>query len=90
VLAHTVEAAGTALHCLGYAGPYTVDAFIYRDGAQVLHPLCELNARHTFGHIARALSARLGTHVLGFGTPPSDARILIAPSDDDPVTAWAS
>jgi hypothetical protein len=91
VLANAVEAAGTALHCLGYAGPYTVDAFIYRDGdSQALHPLCELNARHTFGHVARALEDRLGTRVLGFGTPPPDARILVAPSADDPVTAWAA
>jgi hypothetical protein len=91
VLANAVEAAGTALHRLGYSGPYTVDAFIYRDGdKQALHPLCELNARHTFGHVARALATRLGTRVLGFGTPPADAQILIAPSDDDPVTAWAS
>jgi hypothetical protein len=51
--------------------------------------MCELNARHTFGHVARALAARYGTRVLGFGSPPPDARILVAPGDDDPVTAWA-
>jgi hypothetical protein len=90
-LANAVEAAGTALHRLGYAGPYTVDAFIYRDGdSQTLHPLCELNARYTFGHVARALAQRFGTSVLGFGTSPEGAQTLIAPSDDDPVAAWAS
>lgn len=91
VLANAVEASGTALHGLGYTGPYTVDAFIYRDGdQQLLHPLCELNARHTFGHVARALANRIGTHVLGFGAPPPGAQILIAPSEDDPIAAWAS
>lgn len=91
VLANAVEAAGSALHCLGYAGPYTVDAFIYRDGdAQILHPVCEINARYTFGHVARALGARLGTRVLGFGPAPEGARVLVAPTADDPVTAWAS
>ncbi|HEY5950637.1 MAG TPA: hypothetical protein VIV40_34330 [Kofleriaceae bacterium] len=89
VLANAVEAAGTALHCLGYAGPYSVDAFIYRDGdAQALHPLCELNARHTFGHVARALARRLGTRMLGFGAPPVGAQVLVDASADDPITAW--
>jgi hypothetical protein len=90
LLARAVAAAGRALHALRYTGPFTVDAFVYRDGdAERLHPMCELNARHTFGHVARALAARYGTRVLGFGSPPPDARILVAPGDDDPVTAWA-
>lgn len=90
-LASAVSAAGAALHELGYEGPFTVDAFVYRDGdAQRLHPLCELNARHTFGHVARALHQRFGTRVLGFGTPPPGARVLVAASDDDPVAAWVS
>jgi hypothetical protein len=91
LLATTVSAAGSALHCLGYAGPFTVDAFVYRDGdAHVLHPLCELNARHTFGHVARGLHARFGTRSLGFGTPPPGARVLVEPGDGDPTTAWVS
>ena len=90
-LANTVDAAGSALHCLGYAGPFTVDAFVYRSGeAQTLHTLCELNARHTFGHVARALGKRLGTRKLGFGTPPEGAQVLVAATADDPVTAWAA
>jgi hypothetical protein len=89
-LASTVDAAGRALHRLGYAGPFTVDAFVYRDGdAQVLHALCEVNARHTFGHVAWALAKRLGTRTLGFGAPPPDAQVLVAGGADDPVTAWA-
>ncbi|HEU4662580.1 MAG TPA: hypothetical protein VFS55_00975 [Dokdonella sp.] len=91
VLAATVDAAGAALHGLGYSGPFTIDAFVHRDGdAQRLHALCELNARHTFGHVARALAARFGTRVLGFGTPPAGARVLVAPGADDPVSAWVA
>lgn len=74
----------------GYRGPFAVDAFVYRDGAgERLHPLCELNARHTFGWIARALAHRLGIHRLGFTAPPADATVLIAPGDDG-ATAWCA
>lgn len=74
----------------GYCGPFAVDAFVYRDrGGHHLHPLCELNARHTFGWIARALGRRLGIRRLGFDAPPAGATVLIAP-DDDRVTAWCA
>ncbi|HUJ60100.1 MAG TPA: hypothetical protein VLX92_16455 [Kofleriaceae bacterium] len=87
-LDRVVAAAGAALARAGYAGPFGVDAFVHRGG---LHPLCELNARHTFGHVAHALAARLGTRVLGLrGPPPPGARVLIAPGGDDPFTAWGA
>jgi hypothetical protein len=74
----------------GYRGPFAVDAFVYRDGdAQRLHPLCELNARFTFGWIAHALARRLGARRLGFAAPPPGATVLIAPGDDR-VTAWCA
>jgi len=74
----------------GYRGAFAIDAFVYRDsGAQHLHPLCELNARHTFGWIARALARRLGIQRLGFDAPPPGATVLIAPGDDR-VTAWCA
>ncbi len=89
-LGRVVHAAGSKLHGVGFTGAFTLDAFVYRDhGVRKLHPLCELNARHTFGHVARALHARLGTRMLGFGTPPPEARILVAPGADG-VSAWAS
>jgi hypothetical protein len=74
----------------GYRGPFAIDAFVYRDrhGHQ-LHPLCELNARHSFGWVARALAGRLGVRQLGFDAPPSGATVLIAPADDG-VTAWCA
>jgi hypothetical protein len=77
-----VAAAGDALAALPYSGPFTVDAFVHPGG---LHA-CEINARHTFGHVARALGAR----VLGFGPPPAGAHVLVAPTADDPTTAWTS
>jgi hypothetical protein len=86
LLEHVVGEIGPALHRAGYAGPYTVDAFVYRDGDRdLLHPLCELNARHTFGHVAHALRTRFGARVIGFGPPPEGARILV---DDPTAPAW--
>jgi hypothetical protein len=79
-----VLAAGDALAGVGYAGPFAIDGFVYWDGARRLRPLVEINARHTFGHVARALGGRR----LGFTPPPTGATILVAPADRDPTTAW--
>ena len=69
-----VDAAGAAIARLGYVGPFAVDAFVYRVGDQRrFHPLCEINARYTFGWVARALGRRLGVTRLGFGAPPPAA-----------------
>ncbi len=74
----------------GYRGPFAIDAFVYRDGGvHHLHPLCELNARYSFGWIARGLARRLGIRRLGFDPPPPGATVLIAPGDDR-VTAWCA
>lgn len=91
-LADIAQAVSRALGDAGYGGPFSVDGFVYRrpDGARVLHPLCEINARFTFGHVAHALGTRLGTTRLGFSsTPPPDATMLIAPAGDG-VTAWVA
>jgi hypothetical protein len=83
----TVAACDRALAAAGYSGPFTVDAFVYRgERGPTLRPLCELNARYTFGHVARALGCR----ALRFGAPPSGARVLVAPTADDPTTAWVA
>jgi hypothetical protein len=92
-LADTVAAAGRMLHGLGYVGAFTVDGFVYRDhGTRKLHSLCELNARHTFGHVARAVAGKLGgIRMLGFGPAPAhvdNPRTLVAAAADDPFTAW--
>jgi len=86
----TVHAVGAALHARGYAGPFAIDAFVYTAGGERrLHPLCEINARHTFGWVAHALAARLGSTHLGFGAPPPGARVLITPAGDG-ITAWVA
>jgi hypothetical protein len=86
-----VSAAGGALANIGYTGPFAIDAFVYRadGGERRLHPLCEINARYTFGWITRALHRTLGITRLGFSTPPPDAQVLIAPADDG-ITAWVA
>jgi hypothetical protein len=92
-LARTVEGAGKMLRDLDYTGAFTIDAFVYKHhGMRKLHSLCELNARHSFGHVARALHGKLGIRVLGMGTsPPADdgVHILVAATPDDPFVAWA-
>lgn len=87
-LALAVAAAGNLLADHGYVGPFAIDAFAYRDGARKFQPLCEINARFSFGWIARALAQRRGTTKLGFtADAPAGATTLIAP-DADGVTAW--
>jgi hypothetical protein len=81
-LDRAVAAAGAALDAAGYAGPFTVDAFVH--GPERRLHMCEINARHTFGHVARAIGCR----VLGFSPAPAGATTLIAPAADDPFTAW--
>ena len=72
---------GAALARAGYAGPFGIDGFVYGP-PRTLHPLCEINARYTFGHVAHALGCRM----LGFGAPvPADARVLVAPD-----AAWTA
>jgi hypothetical protein len=94
-LAVTARAAARLLAAqTGYRGRFAIDAFVYRDPGrdsrlQHLHPLCELNARHTFGWIAHALGRRLGIRRLGFDAPPPDATVLIAPGADR-VSAWCA
>ncbi len=63
-----LAAAAGALGRAGYTGPFGIDAWRYRDraGALRLQPLGEINARMTFGLVARALVERL-REPLGLG-----------------------
>jgi hypothetical protein len=56
----TAEAAGDALRAAGYRGPFSIDAYLWRDeaGAPRLQRLSEINARLTFGLVARAAAER--------------------------------
>ena len=53
-LLETTEAVAASLRRAGYVGPFGIDAWRYRreDGALVLNPLGEINARMTFGLVA--------------------------------------
>ena len=60
-LLKTTEAVAASLRQAGYMGPFGIDAWRYRreDGALVLHPLGEINARMTFGLVAWTAAGRL-------------------------------
>jgi hypothetical protein len=92
LLVMAAEHAGVALQRAGYRGPFGIDAFAYTDaGVRRFRPLCEINARYTFGHVAHALHARLGTSILGFTEPPPGATLLVAPSPfADKSSAWVA
>lgn len=59
-LEETLDQVGRGLAGAGYVGPFGIDGFTWTDpaGASHVHPLSEINARSTFGLIARALVAR--------------------------------
>jgi hypothetical protein len=61
ILRDIVERVGARLAARGYTGPFGIDAWRYRDanGRSAFQPLGELNARMTFGLVARALLERL-------------------------------
>lgn len=86
----TVEAAGITLRGLGYRGPFTIDGFFYQAGHQRrLAPLCEINARLSFGWVALACATRLGGTSLRIGQQaPTMAQVLIQPTPQDPFAVW--
>jgi hypothetical protein len=104
LLLATLHAAAQGLASLGFQGPLTIDAWRYRrrDGALALNPLGEINARLSFGHVARALFQRL--ELTRAPAPPACAALLIggaagraagprrvpllAASPDAPLAAW--
>jgi hypothetical protein len=61
LLAATAAEAGRALAKAGYRGPFGIDAFRWKDaqGGQRFHPLCEINARLTFGRVARTIASKV-------------------------------
>ena len=91
-----------ALAAAGYAGPWGVDAWRYRDaeGDEQFQPLGELNARMTFGGVARALRERVAVPrwgedcvtALRFGDEPEcdDADTIALAGDEAGTTmnAW--
>jgi len=103
LLAFTVYRIVEALEEAGYHGPFGVDAFVHRlpDGTTSFHPLGELNARMTFGLVARALVNRVRGPLglvpqarvrLLFGRPLPGERgrvvPLLLPGPDGGGAAW--
>ncbi len=61
LLDSTANGVAGRLRIMGYSGPFGIDAWRHRDrdGRERFHPLGEINARMTFGLVARALEERL-------------------------------
>ncbi|MBT8496418.1 MAG: hypothetical protein KJO07_25450, partial [Deltaproteobacteria bacterium] len=94
------RAVGEELGRRGYRGPYSVDGFEYRTPVgSAARTLCEINVRHSFGHIARALVRRFRDQ-LGDGKwqleivrrrPVTEGAIeLVRPCQADPTAVTLS
>lgn len=83
VLERTALRTGDALAEAGYSGPFGLDAFRWRDrsGASHFHPLAEINARMTFGLVARVLVDRVRRPL----DLAPDARVALRFGRDVPV-----
>ncbi|MBK9032472.1 MAG: hypothetical protein IPL61_14375 [Myxococcales bacterium] len=85
-LAAVVATVAARLGAAGYRGPFVVDAFAHADG---FHPLGEINARLTFGLVARAWAERLGRPItLGLGGPPPPTATALVHAADGSAAAW--
>lgn len=86
-LARAGRAAGEAIAARGHRGEFVVDAFVHAGG---LRAIVEINARLTFGHVARAWAAQLGAGALhlGRGAVPDGAIALLHPGAADDTSAW--
>ncbi|HWN70390.1 MAG TPA: hypothetical protein VNM90_22270 [Haliangium sp.] len=100
-VARAANGAARALARAGYRGPFGIDGFVYRRaGERALQPMCEINARLSFGFVAHALAQRLGHAALRLcvgaamprPTTDQDTCIvpLLHPGPGDDVAAWAA
>ena len=101
-LLETTEAVAASLRRAGYGGPFGIDAWRYRteDGAEILHPLGEINARMTFGLVAWTCAERLqglvgrgdGVSRLLFGSELPEKGVgivpLLSPGAGNGPAAW--
>ncbi len=104
-LTEVATGVGEALRARGYVGPFGIDAFRWKDaaGAEHFHPLCEINARWTFGRIARELAMRLSGKRDAIRLRVGDSadlaaarekhgaahvRVLLEPAPPDDAAAW--
>jgi len=100
---HAAERVREALRESGYHGSFGVDGYFIptEDSASALNvnPLCEINARLTFGAVAHALIERVRPHLddppvildlwTGHGAPPPRAITpLVLPTERSDTSAW--
>lgn len=92
LLARTRHAVADELRAAGYIGPFSIDAWRARtrDGDIVFNPLGEINARMSFGLLARTLVERLsepGRHrlLVSRGSGVDHGITLVRPSADLPL-----
>lgn len=102
-LAAAMESVALELTGIGYEGPFGIDAWRYEtEQGERFHPLGEVNARMTFGLVARTLIDRLRVDLsigdteavslrFGRGNVPAGAIALLEPDqrpDADQTCAW--
>jgi hypothetical protein len=58
---------GEKLATQGFTGPFGVDCFIFEDtaGRLKIHPMIEINPRHTMGRVALSISKRMAPGRVG-------------------------
>jgi hypothetical protein len=92
LLHRTVALTGSLLAQNGYCGPFTIDSFVHTaHGKRQMAPLCEINARLSFGWVALALTSRLGGDTMMVGSVndcPATATQVLSPGADDPFCVW--
>jgi hypothetical protein len=90
LIAGVARRVGERLAAAGYRGPFGIDCWkhVEASGEERLHLLGEINARMTFGMVARVLAARLrAARVL---TPGARARLVADPGGSGPAPAAGS
>lgn len=94
-LDQVVARVARALRDVDYVGPFGVDAYVHRtaDGRRALRPLCEINARLTFGHVARAHAEVAALpHGIRFamhpGPAPDGAHTIVRSGPPDHLAVW--
>lgn len=91
-LARVARKVGVKLQAEGYRGAFGIDAFTHAGG---LHPLVEVNARVTFGHLARAYASLFGQATLRLVAADAAAlsaaspqAVLLLPAEGGKQACW--
>ncbi len=88
-LRETAQAVGERLRADGYRGPFGIDALAWGDPPRLVR-LVEVNARHSFGHLARAWQVRRGGGGLFVGARVPAGEVPLLLPGEDGAAAWLS